>query len=255
MALYAVGDIHGNLAQLHRALRLIESDGGAEARVIFLGDYVDRGADSRGVLQTLIDGQAAGRDWICLKGNHDHMFQHFLEQGKIQIDPMPPERSWLHDAGGGRDTLAAYLGADHPALIALANDPKPGHPSPKVLDPLFAAARKAVPPSHLSFLQNLPLSHSETDLFFAHAGIRPGTPLCDQTETDLIWIREPFLSDPRNHGPLIVHGHTVQQRPIHHGNRINLDGGAGYGRLLIPAVFDKGTCHIPTEKGRWPLTP
>lgn len=235
--IYAVGDIHGHLGQLERAIRLIDADGGAGARVVFLGDYVDRGPDSAGVIQRLIDGQAAGRDWICLKGNHDRLFQSFLERGETRDANIRSGKSWLHEALGGRATLASY-GVTQGGARAL-----------------WRAARAAVPAAHLAFLQGLSLWHGAGDLVFAHAGIRPGLPMGFQQEDDLIWIREPFLSDPRDHGALIVHGHTVQQRPVHCGNRVNLDGGAGYGRLLVPAVFEGRTCHILTERGRWPLRP
>ncbi|PIE12086.1 MAG: serine/threonine protein phosphatase [Rhodobacterales bacterium] len=235
--IYAVGDIHGHLNQLDRALRLIEADGGADARVVFLGDYVDRGPDSAGVLQRLIDGQAEGRDWICLKGNHDRLLQTFVENGNHHDDNIRSGKSWLHEALGGLTTLASY-GVE-------GDDP----------ETLWKAARKAVPQAHLDFLQNLPLWHGEDDLIFVHAGIRPGLPMGFQQEDDLVWIREPFLSDTRDHGALIVHGHTVQERPVHCGNRVNLDGGAGYGRLLVPAVFTGRRCEILTERGRWPLEP
>lgn len=254
MPLYAVGDIHGNLPELHRALRLIDADGGAQARVVFLGDYVDRGVDSAGVLQCLIDGQAQGRDWICLKGNHDRMLERFLDSGEIHDAMIRSGKSWLHPALGGPTTLASYLGATHPALAALADMPEPDTPPDSILDALHQAACAAVPAAHRDFLAALPLWHGEEDLIFVHAGIRPGLPMGFQTEEDLIWIRDPFLSDPRDHGALIVHGHTVQDRPVHCGNRINLDGGAGYGRLLIPAVFTGRRCDILTERGRWPLT-
>lgn len=250
MPVYAVGDIHGNLPQLLRALRLIEADGGADARVVFLGDYVDRGVDSAGVLQCLIDGRAQGRDWICLKGNHDRLFQQFLEDGQIHDPRIRSGRSWLHPALGGPATLVSYLGADHPALTGLHDEP-----APEQIRALRDAARNAVPAAHRDFLASMPLWHGEDGLIFAHAGLRPGLPMGFQQEDDLIWIREPFLSDPRDHGALIVHGHTVQERPVHCGNRVNLDGGAGYGRLLIPAVFTGKDCEILTERGRWPLEP
>lgn len=235
--IYAVGDIHGNLAELDRALRLIEQDG-ADAPVVFLGDYVDRGADSAGVLQRLIDGIKAGRPWICLRGNHDRMFLDYLDDGTTMHPQVRSGRSWLHDNLGGRATLASY-GVDVTA--------KPRK--------MREDAQLRVPKSHRKFLRKMPLSYQVGGMIFVHAGIRPGVRMADQVEEDLIWIREPFLSDPRDHGALVVHGHTVQERPVHCGNRVNLDGGAGYGRPLVPAVFEGGECLILTERGRWPLRP
>ena len=93
------------------------------------------------------------------------------------------------------------------------------------------------------------------DLFFAHAGIQPGVPLADQVEHDLIWIRKEFHVDTRDHGKLIVHGHTPVEQATHYGNRINIDAGAGYGRPLVAVVFEGRACWQLTDEGRVALTP
>ena len=122
-------------------------------------------------------------------------------------------------------------------------------------DALRAIAASAVPAAHLDFIDALPLWHQTDDLLFVHAGLRPGIALEEQREDDLIWIREGFVDSDFDFGRLVVHGHTALDHPQHFGNRIDLDGGAGYGRPLIPAVFEGRDCWLLTERGRVPLTP
>ena len=260
MPIYAVGDIHGAQSQLDRALRLIEADGGPQARVVFLGDYVDRGPDSRGVLDRLIAGRRAGKNWVCLKGNHDHMFQRFLEAGAVADGNIASGRTWLHPALGGAETLASYPEVamfTHPAnggratLASYGVDP--AHDAE--LSGLARAARQAVPEAHLALLRSLPLMHVTDDQVFVHAGIRPGVALADQMEDDLIWIREGFLEETADFGRLVVHGHTALTAPEHYGNRLNLDSGAGYGRPLSAARIEGRHVHVLNEDGPVPLTP
>ena len=115
-------------------------------------------------------------------------------------------------------------------------------------------AKDLVPQEHGDFRRNLRLSYEPDELFFVHAGIRPGVALGDQSENDKVWIREPFLSYTRPHPLLIVHGHTALDHPQHFGNRIDLDGGAGYGRPIHPAVFEGRDCWLLTDRGRVALT-
>lgn len=238
--IYAVGDIHGHLNQLERALALIAADGGPEAEVVFLGDLVDRGPDSRGVIDRLMQGQAAGRPWHILRGNHDDMFRRFLLDGAIENEQIKSGVTWTHPRIGGLDTLASY------GVVAGEGMPESA---------LFDAARGAVPPDHLAFLDALPRRIEQGELLFVHAGIRPGVPLSAQDPEDLLWIRGAFLDDPRPHPWLVVHGHTALEHPRHFGNRIDLDGGAGYGRPVVPAVFEGRDCWLLTDAGRVPLTP
>lgn len=260
--IYAVGDIHGQKAMLDRALALIAEDGGPDAQIVFLGDYTDRGPNSRGVINTLIAGQSAGRNWRFIKGNHDRFFSHWVQFGR-EHDPMVKSGiSWLNPRLGGTATLASYGVTSTPeptferqadGLEYLVRFQK----GDQIITPaeVQAAAQKAVPQAHLTFLDNLPLSYETDDLLFVHAGIRPGVPLAEQDPEDLLWIREGYLDDPRDHGKLVVHGHTALDTPQHHGNRVNLDGGAGYGRPLIPTVFEGRDCFLLTPSGRQPLLP
>ncbi|WP_227269108.1 metallophosphoesterase family protein [Roseobacter weihaiensis] len=238
--IYAIGDIHGQLEELHRVLELIEKEGGPEAKVVFVGDYVDRGLNSKAVVQTLIDGQARGRNWMCLKGNHDRYLTRFVDDMIIQDPCTATGLFWLHPRLGGDKTLLSYG--------VLAED---GWPIP----PIHAEARQAVPEAHLDFLRNLPLIHETDDLIFVHAGLRPGVPLAQQEEDDLVWIRDPFLTHKGSFGKLVVHGHTALEHPQHAGNRVNLDGGAGYFRPLNAAVFEGRDCWLLSDAGRVPLIP
>lgn len=238
--IYAIGDIHGQIGMMTRALELIEADGGAGAEVVFLGDYVDRGPDPRAVLQTLITGLSEGRNWTVLKGNHDRMFWRFLDSGALHDNGIKtPGLDWLHPRLGGVETLASYG-------VRSAG---------QSIEKLVSDAREAVPQSHRDFIAGLDLVAERGEHLFVHAGLRPDVPLDQQVEDDLIWIREPFLSCSNPFPWLVVHGHTALDTPEHYGNRIDLDGGAGYGRPLHPMVLEGGAAFLLTDTGRQPLIP
>lgn len=261
--IYAIPDIHGQSAKLHEALDRVARDGGPDAPVVFLGDYTDRGPDSRGVIDTLIAGQADGKPWTCLMGNHDRMFLRFVTEGDEHDAGIASGKSWMNPSLGGTTTLASYglVPGTGPAFLRSPDNGLETLVSYGLEDGEFGAqelvmrAREAVPQAHLNFLATLPLWHVHDGLVFVHAGIRPGVAMQAQAEDDLLWIRNGFLDDSRDHGALVVHGHTALDAPVHHGNRVNLDGGAGYGRDLAPAVFEDGACWLLTPKGRAPLTP
>lgn len=238
--LYAMGDIHGHLEMLEDALARIEAEGGRDARVIFLGDLVDRGPDSAGVIDLLIRGLAEGRNWVVIKGNHDRMFQRFVTAGIEHDDRIESGLGWRNHRLGGSTTLASY---------------GVGDPGSRPLDEVLADARARVPQAHLDFIGALPLFHREEGLLFVHAGLRPGLAIEDQDEDDLLWIREGFLEQTCDFGALVVHGHTAIEYPAHYGNRVNLDGGAGRGRSLWPAVFDSSGVWLLDKGGRVPLDP
>jgi serine/threonine protein phosphatase 1 len=241
MHIYAIGDIHGHLGLLQVAHDLIADDMAKHGAgpVIHVGDLVDRGPDSRGVIDYLMHGQARGQDWTVLKGNHDRMFARFLH------DPFEPEPGlradlgWLHPKLGGPSTLASY-GVEKAADRPVAR--------------VHAEALDAVPQAHLDYLNGLPVLHRLGETAFVHAGIRPGIALDQQTETDLIWIREPFLSEPASFGPLIVHGHTAIDHATQYGNRLNLDSGAAYGGPLSAVVIEGREAALLTPTGRKKLT-
>lgn len=230
----AVGDIHGFSDQLDRVLEVIEAQGLADLPVVFVGDYIDRGPDSRGVIDRLMQGQAEGRPWTCLTGNHDTFITEFFAGPS---DDAPEDwigNRWLTEGFGGAATLRSY------GVEAEGRDPL------RVLE----EADGTIPDAHVGWLEALPRMHMTEDHVFVHGGIRPGVLLEDQDPDDLIWIREPFLSDTRDHGRLVVHGHTPGQRPEHLGNRVNLDGGAGYGRTLHPVLLEGRDAFVLTADGR-----
>ena len=238
--IYAIGDLHGRVDEFERALSLIERDGGTDAEIVFIGDYVDRGPDSRGVLERLIAGNDAGKRWTTLLGNHDRMFAWFLEEVPRHDPHLLVGFHWLHDCLGGIETLRSYD-------VVFKERSR--------LEDVHAMAMGSVPLSHRIFLRSLMAMYQTPDLAFVHAGIRPGISLNEQQENDLIWIRQAFHDHPDPHPKLIVHGHTPVDRVTHYGHRINLDSGAGKGRAVGVVVFEGRTCWQITEKGRVPLVP
>ena len=238
--IYAIGDIHGQIEMLESALELIEQDGGKDAQIIFLGDYVDRGANSKAVIERLLQGKSTGKPWRFLKGNHDRMFEWFMEPVPRHDPYLLVGYHWLHDRLGGKTTLASY-GVEADEKRRLFN--------------VHEDALKAVPMNHLRFIQDCEISIFHGPLFFCHAGVRPGVALSDQTEDDLVWIRDEFSKDPRDHGALVIHGHTPVDAPLHAGNHVNLDTGAGYGKPLTVAVFESTKVSTLSTEGRAPLTP
>jgi serine/threonine protein phosphatase 1 len=242
MRAYAIGDIHGHIGLLQRVHALIGEDMARHgpAPIIHVGDLVDRGPDSRAVLDYLIEGVASGQDWTVLKGNHDRMFTRFLRDPEEHEPGLRLGLSWLHPRLGGVETLASYG-------VRSAGD----RPVAKV----HADALAAVPPDHRAFIDSLPAWRQIGDLLFVHAGIRPGIAIEAQTENDLVWIREPFLTETASHGPLIVHGHTAIDTPTHYGNRVNIDSSAAYGGPLSAIALDGPEVFLLTAAGRRPLRP
>jgi serine/threonine protein phosphatase 1 len=244
MRSYAIGDIHGHIGLLHAAHLRIAKDkatcGDKDAPIIHIGDLVDRGPDSRGVIDHLAKGTDAGKNWVVLKGNHDRMFSSFLDDPGAQDPGLRREFSYLHPRIGGSTTLASYG-------VANAGD--------RPLAPVHAEAVAAVPPEHRRFLASRPTYFARGEALFVHAGIRPGVALKDQTEDDLVWIREPFLSYRGNFPWLLVHGHTALDAPTHYGNRANIDSSVAYGGPLTAVVIEGRKVFVLTDDGRVPLLP
>lgn len=220
MRIYAVGDVHGRLDLLEGMHARIEAelaeDPPDDWRIIHLGDYVDRGPDSRGVLDMLIDATRRDERVVTLAGNHDQGFLDFLAY---------PSPDGLFANNGGEMTALSYgvtLDFDDPVELAS------GH----------AKLRRAVPQSHIGFLNGLGYSASFGDFFFCHAGIRPGVPLEEQNPRDLLWIRGEFLNYPGLHPKVIVHGHTPHGEPQVMANRVDVDTFACRSGVLTALVID-----------------
>jgi serine/threonine protein phosphatase 1 len=179
---------------------------GEDRRFVLIGDYVDRGPDSKGVISYLIDRQSRDPDrFICLRGNHDQMLLAAAVAERSDRDLI----TWW--ANGGQQTLDSY-GVGDPSEI---------------------------PKEHLAWLDALPLKFADRHRMFVHAGVRPGISFAEQVSNDLLWIREPFLSSRWNHGLLIVHGHTPTATglPDIRPNRLDIDTGACFGGPLTAVMF------------------
>jgi serine/threonine protein phosphatase 1 len=201
---FAIGDIHGCHQALLQILRQCRDYAqGRGHRLVFIGDYVDRGPDSRSVVETLrgLKQRSVPGTVICLMGNHEEMMLDAIESG----DPL----HWFHN--GGQETLASY----------------------GTRDPL------SVPSNDVAWIRSLSLSFDDGKRLFAHAGIDPDYPLDQQPREALLWIRGRFHDAERDFGRLIVHGHTPTRdgEPEVRPNRINIDTACVYGGVLTAAVF------------------
>ena len=214
MRVYTIGDVHGRADLLSELFARIDT----HLRVnpsplpvqVLLGDYIDRGPDSRGVLDLLIRRRRQHR-MLCLKGNHETYVAEFLS------DP-PALANWRQI--GGLSTIVSY------GVTPSLNGGSAEH------NAIAQAFRQAIPEPHMKFLGGLPLTYTCGDFFFTHAGVRPGIPLKLQSERDLLMIREDFLLHEEDFGKVIVHGHTPVMEPEIRSNRINIDTGAyATGRL------------------------
>ncbi len=218
LTVYAIGDIHGRADLLDELLRAVSTDAATARKsrnlLVFLGDYVDRGPGSKAVIDRLLGLPPEGFDLICMLGNHEDMFLDFLE------DPSGGE-AWL--ANGGDATALSY-GVDVSAYFSAQS----GDNDLKGLQQALAAA---IPAEHKTFLRTLRSYHVEGDYFFSHAGLRPGIPVDRQDPHDLIWIRGTFLRSRKDHGKVVVHGHSVTFEPTEYPeasrlSRIGIDTGA-----------------------------
>lgn len=221
---YAIGDVHGRSDLLAELLRKIKEDAAHEAPakkiLIFIGDYVDRGPDSRGVLDLLLNGLPDGFSAHFLKGNHEELLLDFLDD---------PRRLDHWRMNGGGQTMASY-GADVEGLE------ETGASGEDWRD----AFMDVLPPAHLDFLRRLSLQLRWGGYFFVHAGVRPGIPLDAQNEHDLLWIRTEFLETAEPFGAIVVHGHTPQPEPVVRDNRIGIDTGAVFTNRLTALKLRDG---------------
>ncbi len=230
--LYAIGDIHGRLDLLDALLHRIAEEAGAfEARrrvLVFLGDYVDRGPDSAGVIERLLNGLPEGFEGVCLKGNHEAIMLDFFNR---------PDRLALWVQNGAGPTLQSY-GLDFGGFDRHWDD------AAACRDALVAA----MPEVHRAFLKDLAPSYALGDYFFAHAGVRPGVALESQAPQDLIWIRDLFLTSDEDFGKIVVHGHTPVPQPEARTNRIGIDTGAwSTGRLTALRLFGDTRAFLTTD--------
>lgn len=243
LRVYAVGDIHGCLDLLEEMGEWVEADLAARPvpdwRLILLGDYVDRGPESAGVIDWIMERAAREEDrLVALLGNHDAMMRDFL--GDAETKHL---FTWL--GNGGLATLASY---------GLASDQIGDVGEPKGREALRLRALEAVPEAHRSLLAGLPLTARFGDFFFVHAGVRPGVALEAQDSEDLTWIRGPFLASNLDFGGVVVHGHTPTRAIDVRANRIAVDTGAVFGGPLSCVTVEGGEIGHLTEDGHVPLS-
>jgi serine/threonine protein phosphatase 1 len=234
---YAIGDIHGRLDLLTKIHDLIRHDAersGERNRsiLVYIGDYVDRGPDSRGVLDLLLAGPPEGFERVSLLGNHDQAFLEFLDNA----DRGP---RWFRI--GGRETALSY-GA------RLGHGPL----TPSDFEALQEELVQLVPKAHRTFLENLHLQFPLGDFLFVHAGLRPGVTLERQNTRDLLWIRNRFLLSRRRHEKIVVHGHSRSSTPDLRPNRIGIDTGAyATGKLTCLVLDGVNLRFLATGSNNW----
>ena len=232
---YAVGDIHGRADLLRGLATKIEADLAEHPVdnpvVVFLGDYVDRGPDSKDVIEFLLDWRPADVECVYLKGNHEEALLNFLADARSGSD-------WRQF--GGLETLISY-GVPQKILGDKAEN----------LEPAREAFAARLPERHLAFLQRLETLVPVGDYLFVHAGIRPNVPIDMQVSADLLWIRDEFLSSTVDHGYVVVHGHTPVEQPDSRPNRIGVDTGA-YATGILTCVCLEGDERrfLSTSSGR-----
>ncbi len=230
--LYAIGDVHGRLDLLRPLSEMISKDfarhGGTDkAEIIFLGDYVDRGMDSKGVIDFLLNDLPEGMGKVFLRGNHEDVVLKILS-GEFAL-----MSDWMQF--GGAAMMASY--GVNPFLAG----------KPQGNEKLQHELSAAMPKAHKDFLKSTVISCQRGGYFFAHAGVRPGIPLDKQSREDLMWIRHDFMSSEAFHGKVVVHGHTVTDAPEARQNRIGVDTGAyATGHLTCLALQGRNKRFIST---------
>jgi serine/threonine protein phosphatase 1 len=224
MRIYVIGDIHGRADLLVDVIARIDDDLRRrpirDTIEVYLGDFIDRGPDSKTVIDLLSVRLVKNRA-VCLRGNHEALMEDFLR------DPANLHR-WLQL--GGMQTLASYGVSLRPRI-----------------DTEIDTHRhfwRAFPRAHEIFLQCLRYSFCCGDFLFVHAGIRPGVPIQQQNFHDLLWIRQEFLNSPQDHGKFVVHGHTPVPHPDIRQNRMNIDTGAWRTGTLTCAAIEGTTILV-----------
>jgi serine/threonine protein phosphatase 1 len=229
---YVIGDIHGRLDLLDQLLSRIHSElerrPGPKTILAFVGDLIDRGPNSAQVIERLRTYRHAGVRSVFILGNHEEVLLRIL-LGEAELIT---KWCWF----GGRQCLESYgvaaeriAGLDGPAALAVI--------------------REAIPAAHVQFLETFVDSCRFGDYLFVHAGIRPGVELAAQLQSDLRWIREPFLLDDTDHGFVVVHGHTISEQVEERPNRIGIDTGAYQSGILTAlAIENDDRWYIDTRE-------
>ncbi len=206
--IFAIGDVHGCTGKLEELLSLLPLDAKQDT-LVFVGDYIDRGPNSKGMIEYLIDLRQKIGDIVFLSGNHEQMFLNYHRNNEGR------QRFLMN---GGESTIISYGVAG-----------------------LKDGRNMNVPRNHLEFLTTLRISYETHDYIFVHAGLKPGVPRDKQTPEDMLWIRHAFVESTEDFGKIVVFGHTTLDKPLIEPNKIGIDTGAVYGGKL--------TCvELPTLK-------
>lgn len=220
---YVVGDVHGRLDLLKDLLTKIQAEldrhPPAKCLLVFVGDLIDRGPNSAQVIERLRTYNRRGVQTVFLLGNHEEVLLRIV-RGEAELIT-----KWLWF--GGSECLQSY--GVNPDVVACSSD-----------EEALAIVRAAIPRSHIEFMESFVDSCRFGDYLFVHAGIRPGVDFEQQTQSDLRWIREPFLNDNSEHGFVVVHGHTISNSVEQRPNRIGIDTGA-YRTGVLTAVAIEGS--------------
>jgi len=223
LRIYAIGDVHGRADLLEKLLDQIEADCAdyeQDVFLVFLGDYIDRGFQSRQVIEVLLSDRVQKYEVAFLKGNHEEALLTFMSD--YTHGP-----KWA--AFGGRETLVSY-GVQPPKSMSLNDDWQ------RAQDDFI----RALPSTHQIFLLSLPTSLQIGPYGFVHAGLRPGVPFDEQTDRDRLWIRDEFLKSSQPTDVLVVHGHTPTVEPFADNRRINVDTGAYFTGRLTAVKLEGG---------------
>lgn len=204
--IFAVGDIHGCSSKLEDIMKLMDIDAKNDM-LVFMGDYIDRGKDPKGVVDIVLNLRERIKKVVCLLGNHEQMFLDYLSDDKFK-------KFFL--ANGGESTIASY------GFVKTDEGMKVN-----------------VPDSHMQFFKSLLPYYETNDYIFVHAGLKPDIPLEKQEVEDLIWIRHEFIRSPCDFGKTVVFGHTPLARPLIDSNKIGIDTGAAYGGKLTCVQLPK----------------
>ena len=209
--IFAIGDIHGCISHLDNMMDTLDINAENDT-LVFIGDYIDRGLDSKGVVNTILDIRKRIKNVVCLLGNHEQMFLNYYLEGR-------DEDLFMHN--GGTNTLVSYG--------------------------ITGAGKKhlTVPDDHMEFFTTLQTFYSTDNYIFVHAGLRPGIPMERQHLDDLLWIRHQFINSPHDFGKIVVFGHTPLSftTPLINKNKIGLDTGAVYGGKLTCIELPLMTIH------------
>lgn len=242
LCIYAIGDIHGRRDLLERLVDMIAEDAarlpeGVKPQIVFLGDYIDRGLQSRDVIEFFTSGAVDKFDPVYLMGNHEEALLRFYQEANFGSQ-------WARY--GGAETLYSY-GLAPPNQRASLNSHTEMQAARDAWTRVWNEFRARLPDAHLTFFQNCQPYHVAGDYMFVHAGLRPGVDLEEQTMRDMLWIREEFLDDPADFPKLIVHGHTPMDTVHYDHRRLGLDTGAFIsGKLTAARLIGTDVAFLST---------